>query len=220
MNLAGVIDHTVLKPDCRISDIKLLCEEAVQLGFFAVCLPPFYVQDAARILKNSNIKVATVIGFPNGYAATAAKVEEIKRAIDEGADELDVVINICAVKDGKWNFVRNDIESMTLATHSRGKVLKVILETGLLTKEEMLRICDICSDVKVNFVKTSTGINGAGASESVVRLLRAHLPQSIKIKASGGIRNAQDAQSMMDAGASRIGTSSGVEIVTVRATEG
>ena len=133
MRLAGIIDHTILKPDCSMDEIKRLCAEAVKYEFKAVCIPPFYIKEAAQLLEKAPVKVAGVIGFPMGYSATAAKVEEIKRAINDGADELDVVINICAVKSGNWNYVRNDIDSMTLATHSRGKVIKVIIETGLLS---------------------------------------------------------------------------------------
>lgn len=212
MNLAEMIDHTILKPDCTIEDIKKLCEEATTFGFPAVCVPPYFTRDAVRFLKDSPVKIATVIGFPYGYSATPAKVEEIKRAIDEEVDELDVVVNICAIKEGKWNFVKNDIESMTLATHSRGKVIKVILETSLLSEEQILRLCNICTDLKVNYVKTSTGVNGGGATLEIVQLLRKNLPSEIKIKASGGIRSSEQAIALINAGASRIGTSSGTTI--------
>ncbi len=213
MNLAGMIDHTILKPDCTIEDIKTLCEEAITFGFPAVCVPPYFVREAVRLLKDSPVKVATVIGFPYGYSATPAKVEEIKRAIDEGVDELDGVVNICSVKEGKWNFVKNDIESMMLATHSRGKTLKVIIETGLHTQEDILKLCNICGDLKVDYVKTSTGVNAEGASVEIVRFLRENLPSDIKIKASGGIRTIEQAKALIEAGAARIGTSAGVKIV-------
>ena len=213
MNLARYIDHTILKPDCTLAEVKKCCEEALRHQFAAVCVPPFYVKDAASLLEKSVVKIATVVGFPMGYAATASKVEEIKRAIDEGSDELDAVINLCAVKSGNWNHLRNEIETLTTACHMKGKVLKLILETGLLTEAEMLKLCKISGEVGVDFVKTSTGVNGPGASAEVVRFLRNNLPAEIKIKASGGIRDRHFAKELVSCGADRIGSSSGVSIV-------
>lgn len=213
MQLATRIDHTILKPDCTLEDIKGVCEEAKTHGFFSVCIPPFYVKDAAQLLEGTSVKVGTVVGFPMGYASTPAKVEEIKRAIDDGADEVDAVVNICAVKSGNWNYVRNDIESMTRIAHLRGKHIKVILETGLMNLEELERLCKICTDSEVDFVKTSTGILAAGANVDIVSWLRSQLPASIKIKASGGVRSYQDAVSLVEAGADRLGSSASVQIV-------
>lgn len=207
-----MIDHTILRVDCRMEEIKKLCEEAITLNFASICIPPYFVKETARYLEHSRVKVATVIGFPYGYSATPAKVEEIKRAINEGADEVDVVINICALKEGKWNYVKNDIESMTLAAHLKGKVIKVIFETSLLSQEEILKLCDICGQLGVNFVKTSTGVNGEGATVEIVDFLRKNLPKGVKIKASGGIRTIEQAQALVDAGATRLGTSAGVAI--------
>jgi deoxyribose-phosphate aldolase len=212
-NLAPYFDHTTLKPDTTPAQIAQLCSEAVQYGFASVCVPPFFVSDAVQALKNSKIRVATVIGFPMGYAATAAKVEEIKRAIDEGAREVDVVVNICAIKSGKWNFVRHDIERMIAATHLKGRVIKVILETGLLEKSEIEKLADICNELGPDYVKTSTGFNGSGASVEVVGLLRELMNKKIKIKASGGIRDQATAEAMVAAGADRLGSSSSVLIV-------
>ena len=195
MNLAPYIDHTILKPDCVAADIEQLCSEAIEHQFAAVCIPPFYVKDAFQHLKTHPVKVATVAGFPLGYSTTFAKVEEIKRAIDDGADEVDVVINISAVKNGKQ--------------------IKVILETGLLSDEEISRLCALCKDIGPEYVKTSTGFNGPGAKVSTVRFLQENLQGTpIKIKASGGIRTPKKAQSMIKAGAQRIGASAGVRIVT------
>lgn len=213
MQLAEKIDHTILKPDCTLENIKSVCEEAKSHRFYSVCIPPFYVKDAFQLLEESPVKVATVIGFPMGYATTPAKVEEIKRAIDEGADEVDAVVNICAVKSGNWNYVRNDIDSMTRIAHLRGKLIKVILETGMMTEDELVRLCKICTDSEVDFVKTSTGILAAGANVDTVSWLRAHLPASIKIKASGGVRSYQDAVNLIEAGADRLGSSASVQIV-------
>lgn len=213
MQLAEKIDHTILKPDCTLDNIKSVCEEAKSHRFHSVCVPPFYVKDAFQLLEDSPVKVATVIGFPMGYATTPAKVEEIKRAIDEGADEVDAVVNICAIKSGNWNYVRNDIDSMTRIAHLRGKIIKVILETGMMTEEELERLCKICIDTEADFVKTSTGILAAGANVDTVAWLRAHLPATIKIKASGGVRSHQDAVRLIEAGADRLGSSASVQIV-------
>ncbi len=213
MNLADYIDHTILRPDCSTEDIKRLCAEATQFGFATVCIPPFYVKNAYELLLNTKVKVSTVVGFPMGYAATPAKVEEIKRALDDGASEVDAVINICAVKSSNWNFVKNDIDSMVMAAHLKGKHIKIIFETGLLSETEIVNLCDICLEVKPDFVKTSTGFNGEGATLPVVHLLKQQLQDQVKIKASGGIRTQADALRFIEAGVKRIGSSSSVMIV-------
>jgi deoxyribose-phosphate aldolase len=213
MNLSGYIDHTLLRPDCTTEDIEQLCREAQQHHFAAVCVPPFHVKQAANLCENSTVAVATVVGFPMGYASTPSKIEEIKRAIDEGASEIDAVINICAVKSGNWNHVTNDIDSLTTATHLKGKQIKIILETALLTQEEIERVVGICLDKEVEYLKTSTGFNGGGATLEVVELLRRLADGRAKIKASGGIRSRWEAEQFIKAGADRIGTSSGVAII-------
>ncbi len=214
MNLAGYIDHTILKPDCTLQDIKRLCEEAVQHGFPAVCVPPFYASYASGQLRGKGVKVATVIGFPMGYATTPSKVEEVKRAIDDGADEVDAVVNICAVKNRNWNFVSNDIDSMTTAAHLKGKVIKIILETGLMTDEEITKLCEICLNAGADYIKTSTGFNGQGATIEAVRLIKSVVGDKARIKASGGIRSRWDAERFIEAGAQRLGSSSGLAIVS------
>jgi deoxyribose-phosphate aldolase len=211
--LPTYIDHTTLKIDTKKTDIKKLCTEAEANKFYAVCVPPYFVQNASMLLKDSDVKITTVIGFPLGYSATPSKAAEIQKAIDDGADELDVVINVSAVKSGDWNYVQNDIKTVALATQMKGKIIKVILETGLLTRKEIKKLCEICAEAGVNFVKTSTGFNGEGATEEVVEFLRANLPSSIKIKASGGIKSAKKALKMIEAGADRLGTSSGIKII-------
>ena len=211
MELSKYIDHTILSPGCTSEDIKRICDEAKHFGFYAICIPPYYVRLAARELEDSPVKIATVVGFPMGYAAIPAKVEEIKRAIDEGADELDIVANIAAVKNGDWAHVRNDIDGVTIAVHLKGKKVKLIVEATLLTEAEIIKICTICREVGVDFVKTSTG-HHEGTSPEQVRLLRANLPKEIKIKASGGIRTAESARALIEAGADRIGSSAGVAI--------
>lgn len=214
MNIASYIDHTVLKAETTLEDVKQVCAEAVKHQFAAVCVPPYYVAQARQELEKSSVRLATVIGFPMGYSATVAKVEEIKRGIDEGADEFDVVINIAAVKSGNWAFVRNDLDGMITACRLRAKQIKVIIETGLLSEDEIQKACKICNDLQPDFVKTSTGFNGAGAHPEIIRLMRSVLKSGIKIKASGGIRTAQDAQAMIEAGADRIGASRSVAIVS------
>ncbi len=213
MDLAHLIDHTLLNPTCTLADVEKVCKEAIEHQFAAVCLPPFYVKNANDILRESKVKVATVVGYPNGYAAVAAKVEEIKRAIDEEVDELDVVINLCAVKNGNWNAVKNEMESLTTACHMRGKIIKAIIETGVLSSEELLKIAEICTSVGVDFVNTSTGFHGPGASVEAVSLLRENLPKKMKIKAQGSILDKQFAEMLKQAGADRLGCSASIQVI-------
>ncbi len=212
-NLASFIDHTILKADCTFKDIQTLCEEAIQHDFQSVCVPPYFTQDASRLLEKSQVSVATVIGFPMGYAHTSSKVEEIKRAFIGGADEVDAVVNICAIKKEDWNYIHNDIETMTRMTHMNRKVIKIIFETDLLTQAEIIKLCEICKECEVDFVKTSTGYNGKGNQPNVIAFLREQLPESIKIKASGGIRTKEQAETLIQAGADRLGCSASVSIV-------
>ena len=187
----------------KLWSINLLL--SVSLPTTLLTLPP--------ILRDSRIKVTTVIGFPMGYSPTQVKVAEIMKAADDGAEELDVVVNVCAVKSKDWNYVQNDVESMIAAAHMKGKVVKVIFETGLLSDDEILELCKICNEAKPNFVKTSTGFNGDGASVRIVQLLREYLEPEIQIKASGGIQNQEDAMRLIEAGARRLGSTAGIEIV-------
>jgi deoxyribose-phosphate aldolase len=213
MKLSNLIEHTLLKPDASLSQIKKLCEDAITHSFVGVCLPPFYVPDAKLFLGESPVNLITVVGFPMGYTAISSKVEEVKRAIDEGADEIDMVANICAVKDAKWAHVRNDIDSVTRATHLKGKIMKVILETTLLSEYEIKKLCELCIELGVNYVKTSTGING-GASIDTVKLLKQITEGTdVKIKASGGIKTKEFAEQLVLAGASRLGTSASIDII-------
>ena len=213
MKLSTFFDHTLLRPDSTLADIKKICEEAVEFGFASVCVPPYYVGRVVQLLEKSEVKVTTVIGFPMGYTTTMAKIEEIKRAINDGVDEVDVVINIGALKSGNWKDVKNDLDGMITAAHLKRKQIKVIIETGLLTEEEMKQICTMCRELKPDFVKTSTGFNGEGATVGVVKLLKTYLGKEIKIKASGGIRTLEDSLRLIEAGASRLGSSSSVRIL-------
>jgi deoxyribose-phosphate aldolase len=214
--IASYIEQTILKPDTSMADVRRICEEAQKHKFGGICIPPLFVRDARRIMDELNPKtrIVTVVGFPMGYSAIAAKSEEIKRAAEDGADDIDAVINIAAVKSGLWNHVSNDIEALALATNMRGKTLKLILECGLLTQDEMSRICEFAANARVGWLKTGTGFHGHPATPEMMRTLRALAPSNLKIKASGGIKTLIEAQALIDAGADRIGTSAGVEIVT------
>ncbi len=213
--IANFIEQTILKPDTSLADVRRVCEEAKRYQFAGICIPPLYVREARRMLDDISpkAKVVTVIGFPMGYSAIAAKSEEIKRATEDGADEIDAVINIAAIKSGNWNHVGNDIEAMALATNMRGKTLKLILECGLLMPEDISRLCELAASSRVAWLKTGTGFHGHPATPEMVRQLRTMAPANIKIKAAGGIRTLAEAQALIHAGADRIGTSVGVEIV-------
>ncbi|MFN8293101.1 MAG: deoxyribose-phosphate aldolase [Chitinophagales bacterium] len=213
MNLAPFIDHTLLKADASESEIEQLCNEAKEHGFAAVCVPPYFVRKCKLWLKETNVKIATVVGFPMGYAHTPAKVEEARRAIDEGAHEIDMVINIIALKANDINYLKNELTSAATIVQLRGGKLKIILETGLLTREEILTACKLCTELNIDFVKTSTGFIEKGATVEDVQFLRANLPKAIKIKASGGIKTKEAAEALIKAGADRIGTSRGVALV-------
>jgi deoxyribose-phosphate aldolase len=214
IEIAKLIEHTALKADTSLADVKRICEEAMKYGFAAVCIPPLYVRDARRLVgEKSPIKVATVVAFPLGYSAIAAKSEEIKRAVDEGADDIDAVINIAAVKSENWSVVFNDIDSIARATQLRGNTLKLILECGLLNTTEMQRIIEIADEVRVKWLKTGTGFNGFPATVEMVQHLRALAPEHMKIKAAGGIRTAADALALVEAVADHIGTSASLQII-------
>ncbi len=210
--LARYIDHTLLKQTSTLSQIRQLCDEALKYRFAAVCVPPSYVEVAKDKLETGGIKIATVVGFPFGYSHTEAKATEIELAIGNGADELDVVMNIGDLLNGNTDFLFNEINYCTQLCHERDAIIKVIVESGILTNEQIITACQICTDAGVDFVKTSTGYAEKGATIEAVQLMRKYLPKSIAIKASGGIKTYEQAKAFIDAGVSRIGTSSGVEI--------
>ncbi len=213
--LAKFLEHTILKPDTSLQDVIRLSEESIRFGFAAVCIPPQFVKDARRLLgERNNVRLATVAGFPMGYTAISAKSEEIKRSIDEGADDVDAVINIAAVKSALWNHVSRDIAGMALAAQTRGGRLKLILECGLLTPAECQKVCEFAEEYGVPWLKTGTGFHGCDSTEEMVRTLRAMANPSFKIKAAGGIRTATLAKALLDAGADRLGTSASIAIVS------
>jgi deoxyribose-phosphate aldolase len=213
MNIAQYIDHTLLKQTATWKDIKQLAEEAKEHQFAAVCVPPLYVKKVKESLEGSRVKVATVIGFPFGYEAIEAKVAEIVLAMVDGADELDMVANISAMKNTDWSFIGNEISTIMSIVKSKGKVLKVIIESGVLTDDEIIKCCDIYGAAGVDFVKTSTGYAEQGATIHAVKLIRAHLSDAVQIKASGGIRSFDFAKQLIVAGANRIGCSASLQVL-------
>jgi len=214
MNICSYIDHTLLKPTATYNDLNKLCTEALHYRFAAVCIPPPFVKQAKIIVENSGVKTATVIGFPFGYSSTQSKLTETEKAINDGADELDVVINLIALKNGDWEYLKEEIKKITTLIHAKEKIIKVIVESGVLTDDEIIKCCEVFSEIKVDFLKTSTGYAEKGASVEAVALMKKNLPASVKIKASGGIRTYEFAKKLIDAGASRLGCSSSVAIVT------
>jgi deoxyribose-phosphate aldolase len=212
MNIASYIDHTVLKPTTILQEVETCCSEAVQYKFAAVCIPPYYVKAAASKLPGTGVNLATVIGFPFGYSAASAKKEEMLEAISDGANEIDMVINIAALKNNDWATLENEI-ALLMAAKPAGIVMKTIIESGILTDEEIIKCCSLYAKAGVDYVKTSTGYAEKGASVEAVQLMRQHLPSSVKIKASGGIRTFEFANELVKAGADRLGCSAGVAIV-------
>ncbi|WP_041274826.1 deoxyribose-phosphate aldolase [Desulforamulus reducens] len=213
--LAKMIDHTVLKAVASKKDIVMLCQEAKEYGFASVCINPFFVPLAVEQLKDSEVVVCTVIGFPLGSTTTASKVAETVEAVQNGAKEVDMVINVGALKDGQTEVVFNDMKAVVEAAQSVNPeaITKVIIETCYLTKEEKIQACELAKKAGAHFVKTSTGFGSGGATTEDVALMRQIVGPNLGVKASGGIKNARDALAMMQAGASRIGASAGVAIV-------
>ncbi|WP_025641343.1 deoxyribose-phosphate aldolase [Schnuerera ultunensis] len=210
--IASMIDHTLLSPEATENMIKDLCKEAKEYGFAAVCVNPFYVKLAKGILENSKVKVATVIGFPLGASIKEVKAYETTKAIEDGANEIDMVINIGALKNKDYDRVRDDIRAVVYAAKNKA-IVKVIIETCLLTQEEKKIACEMAMEAGADFVKTSTGFSTGGATTEDVKLMKTIVRNKLQIKASGGIRDYETAMAMIDAGASRIGASASVNIV-------
>lgn len=214
-NLNKHIEHTLLKQDAKLEDFIKLFEEAKEHKFLGVCINPAYVKLAKENLLGSDVKIVTVVGFPLGANRSDVKAFETSKAVEDGADEIDMVINVSKLKDKDYDFIINDIK--TVKTACKDKPLKVILETDLLSKEEIKKACELCIEAKADFVKTSTGFvkNGVGAKAEDVKLMFDTVsPYGLKVKASGGIRDKEAALKMLEAGAERLGTSSGVKIVS------
>ncbi|MGJ7031745.1 deoxyribose-phosphate aldolase [Niabella hirudinis] len=213
MDIAKYIDHTILKPTTLVSDIEKLCSEAKEYGFAAVCVPPPFVRLARALLVDSGVKTATVIGFPFGYSAIEAKLAEVLLALVDGADELDIVINLIALKNNDWQYLANEINHLMPVIREKGRVIKIIIESGILTDEEIIKCCELYGAAGIDYLKTSTGYAEKGASVHAVQLFKKHLPPHVQIKASGGIRDYAFAEELVKAGATRLGCSAGVAIV-------
>jgi deoxyribose-phosphate aldolase len=211
-NIERYIEQTILKPQTVDSDIEGLVMDAKKYGFVGICVPPFWVKKAKREIGDAPIQLVTVVGFPLGYNMTETKVFETEQAIKDGADEIDVVWSITAFKAG-MNWPKIELARLAKVCHDHERILKVIIETAYLSEEEIIKACKLCAEAGVDFVKTSTGFAPEGAKERHIKLMRENLPSSVGIKASGGIKTYEQAVKMIQAGADRIGTSSGVQIV-------
>lgn len=211
MNIANSIDHTMLKADAGKNTILSYCQEAKEHGFASVCVNTCYVKLVASELKESEVKTCCVVGFPLGAMSTEAKAYEAKKAVEDGADEVDMVINIGAVKDLDWDYVRNDMEAVVKA--SRPAIVKVIIETCLLTKDEKIKVCQLAEEAGADYVKTSTGFSTGGATVEDVKLMKETVGERLKVKASGGIRTREFAEELMRAGADRIGAGNGMMLL-------
>ena len=211
MGLNKYIDHTILKATASGTDVQKLCEEAIEHEFYSVCVNGCYVADAKHLLQGTDVKVAAVVGFPLGAMTTAAKIFEAKEAVENGASEIDMVINVAKLKDGEFEYVENEIRQIKEAIGDN--VLKVIIETCYLTDEEKVKACELSLAAKADFVKTSTGFGTDGATYEDVKLMKSVVGDNAKVKASGGVRDKETAQKYIDLGAERLGTSSGIDIV-------
>lgn len=212
MELNRYIDHTLLKQEATKEAIVQLCQEAKEYEFMSVCVQPTWVSTAKQELEDSKVKVCTVIGFPHGANTPETKAFETANAIANGADEVDMVINIGAVKSQNWELVKHDIDAVVIVAKEKGVLTKVIIETCLLTDDEKVKVCEICKQVGADFVKTSTGFSTGGATVEDIELMRQTVGADMGVKASGGVRSKEDALAMINAGATRLGASSGVQI--------
>ena len=211
MGLNKYIDHTILKATASGTDVQKLCEEAIEHEFYSVCVNGCYVVDAKHLLQGTDVKIAAVVGFPLGAMTTSAKIFEAKEAVENGASEIDMVINVAKLKDGEFEYVENEIRQIKEAIGDN--VLKVIIETCYLTDEEKVKACELSLAAKADFVKTSTGFGTDGATYEDVKLMKSVVGDNAKVKASGGVRDKETAQKYIDLGAERLGTSSGIDIV-------
>ena len=218
LNIAPFIDHTALKPETGIDTVNKLCSEAIEFGFASVCINPYFVQNTAEKLHGTNVKVCTVVGFPLGASIPEVKYFETEKVLSLGAQEVDMVINVGAVYDMNWSLISEEISTISCSCRKSGALLKVILETCLLNRRQITKVCEIAVDAGAEFVKTSTGFSKAGADVETVALMKEVVGEKAQVKASGGIRTYEDAVSMIDAGATRIGTSSGPLLLKPKAS--
>ena len=218
--IARLIDHTILKAEAVREEVKAVCDEALRYEFASVCVNPYWVRFVAAELRGSIVKVCTVIGFPLGATSTAAKVAETRAALADGAQEIDMVINVGALRGGEPVVVESDIRSVVEASHAGGAIVKVIIETALLTDAQKIQACQLAQVAGADFVKTSTGFSKSGATVEDIALMRQTVGPSMGVKASGGVRTLEDVKAMVAAGATRIGASAGVRIVEAVASAG
>ena len=218
MNINKYIDHTNLKSFASKKDIEKLCDEAIKYDFASVCVNPHYVGLAHELLIRSNVKVCTVIGFPLGQNTTEVKLHEAKVAIDEGADEIDMVINVAALKDKNYSYVQEEIK--LIRELAKDKILKVIIETCYLENDEIIKITEICNEVGVDFIKTSTGFGTAGVTMEDIKLFKANIGPNVKMKAAGGVKTVSDMEAFINEGCDRIGTSSAINLIKGQANSG
>lgn len=211
--LASYFEHTVLKPDTTHADVEQVCREALQHHFAGVCVPPYFVEQAADLLQDSDVDLVTVIGFPYGYSTTMSKFQEMEDAMQAGAYHMDIVINIAAVKAQDWDLVETEIQTLTRLAHSEDRIVKVIAESGLMSEVELDLIIRIANESGIDYLKTSTGMNGTGATAEAIEHMRKGLSRNIRIKASGGVRTREAALEMISLGADRIGASASVAIM-------
>lgn len=217
-DLASIIDHTLLKPDATIREIEQLCREAVEHKFASVCVNPYWIPTVKPLLNGSGVKVCTVIGFPLGASLSKTKIAETRDAIEAGADEIDMVMNVGAALEGHWNFIEHEIHD--IVSVAQGKTVKVILETCLLDQARIVEACKAAERGGATYVKTSTGFSKSGATVEAVKAMRGAVSCHIGVKASGGVRDRAAAEAMIEAGATRLGTSAGVAITTGKAASG
>ncbi|MGI5868500.1 MAG: deoxyribose-phosphate aldolase [Kiritimatiellia bacterium] len=212
-DIAGMIDHTVLAPNSRREAFVEACRFAAEARCASVCICPFFVRDCAALLRGTGVKTCTVVGFPHGTTTTAAKVAEAKIAIDDGAEELDMVVNIAKVKDGDWDCVKADIAAVTEAVHAAGRKIKVIFENCYLEREEKIRLCQICTELRCDWVKTSTGFGTGGSTIEDLQLMKAHVGPDVQIKAAGGIRTLDQLLDARAVGVTRVGCSRSSDVL-------
>lgn len=212
MDINKHIEHTLLRPNTSKNDVEQLCQEAIEFGFAAVCIPPFYVRTASNALKDHPIKIVTVIGYPMGYNAIPVKVEEIKRAIDEGVDEIDVVVNVAAIKDNNWAHVRNDIDSVTTAAHLKSKKVHIIVKTELLNRQELSELCEICKNIGVDGIKNTTDQVDTTITIEKLKLLQEQ-SSGIPIVVAGALHNLAFVIELLEAGAKRISTINALQLI-------
>ena len=213
LDIASYIDHTILKQTTTLAEIDKLCVEASMENFMAVCVPPKYVPNVKKMLDGSKVRIATVVGFPLGFNTLDIKVKEIENAIDMGVDEVDMVINLCSLKSGDWKYLEEEMAACLAPAYAQEKTVKVIVESGMLTDGELISCCELYGNFEIDYMKTSTGYADSGATVHAVKLMRQHLPKRIGIKASGGIKSYAFAKELIDAGATRIGCSSSIQIM-------